>query len=553
MKRMSGFEELLVQRGLLTPADLSRANEVRRHGDARLCATLARLGMVSEADLLAAQAAATGFPVVGKAEFPEAPPVADINPRFLARRGIAPLAYQEGRLTLAMADPDDKQAIEGVAFATGAYEVVPVLASFSDIEEALGLERFDGEEAAQLDRLGSEGTAEDVERLAEGDSDAPIIRLVQRLLSNAVNRRASDVHIEPMARYISIRYRIDGRLIEIERQPDALGAPIASRIKVMAGLDIAESRLPQDGRLRLTVRGRDVDVRVSTSPIAHGESIVLRLLGRSEVPLDLERLGLPAAALAKLVHALERPHGILLLTGPTGSGKTTTLYAAINRLRRPDVKILTVEDPVEVLLDGVNQVQVRPDIELSYAATLRAFLRQDPDILMIGEIRDQETAEIAMRAALTGHLVLTTLHTNSAIGAFTRLADIGIEPYLTASTVIAAIAQRLIRALCEECRTTREPDEAECGIFAEAGMAPPKRLHEPAGCAVCGQTGFRGRLPLIEILEVDEALRHEIRAGDVESLVDKRPPSETLLGHGLALVAEGRTSLAEVERAVQLG
>jgi len=550
---MAGFEELLVEKGLLTAGDLSRANDVRRHGDGRLCATLARLGLVSESDLVEAQAEATGFPVVGRAAFPETPPAAELNRRFLARHAVAPLDFAEGRLTLAMADPDDAEALDGIAFATGAYEVVRVLATFSDIEEALGLERFDGDDTAEMDGLASGGTADDVERLAEGDSDAPIIRLVQRLTANAVKRRASDVHIEPMARYLSVRYRIDGRLVEVERLADALGAPIASRIKVMAGLDIAESRLPQDGRLRLTVRGRDVDVRVSTSPIAHGESIVLRLLGRSEVPLDLDRLGLPAAALAKLEHALERPHGILLLTGPTGSGKTTTLYAAINRLRRPDVKILTVEDPVEVLLDGVNQVQVRPDIELSYAATLRAFLRQDPDILMIGEIRDQETAEIAMRAALTGHLVLTTLHTNSAIGAFTRLADIGIEPYLTASTVIAAIAQRLIRALCEDCRTQRPPDAAERAMFADAGIAPPEMLHEPAGCPHCAQTGFRGRLPLIEILEVDEALRHDIRAGDVESLVDKRPAAETLLGHGLALVAEGRTSLAEVERAVQLG
>ncbi len=551
---MGGLEELLVERGLLTAGDLARANEVRRHGSARLPATLVRLGLVPEVDLLEAQAAATGLAIVGRADFPEtAPAIDDLNPRFLARHSVAPVALGDGRLVLAMADPDDSEALAGIAFATGAAEIERVLATFTDIEEAIGAERFGDEDIGAMDSLAGGGAIDDIERLAEGDSDAPVIRLVQRLLANAVNRRASDVHIEPMARSVSVRYRIDGRLVEVERHPDSFAAPIASRIKVMAGLDIAESRLPQDGRLRLTVRGRDVDVRVSTSPIAHGESIVLRLLGRSEVPLDLERLGLPDAALDKLKRALDRPHGIILLTGPTGSGKTTTLYAAINRLRRPDVKILTVEDPVEVLLEGVNQVQVRPEIDLSYAATLRAFLRQDPDILMIGEIRDEETAEIALRAALTGHLVLSSLHTNSAIGAFTRLADIGIEPYLTASTVIAAIAQRLIRALCETCRESRSPDESERALFARIGMAPPALIHEPVGCPSCAQSGYRGRLPLIEILEVDETIRAHIRAGDVESFEDARPPAETLLGHGLALAAAGRTSLAEVERAVQLG
>jgi general secretion pathway protein E len=554
---MAGLEEELLEKGLLSAGDLARANEVRRHASARLPATLVRLGMVPETDLVQAQAAATGLPVLPASGFPEsAPEIEALNLRFLARHAIAPVAFEDGRLTLAMADPGDEEALSGIAFATGADEVECVLTTFSSIEDrlaALGLDHVEADLAAPIDGMDGAGATDDFERLAEGDSDAPIIRLVQRLLANAVNRRASDVHIEPMARSVSVRYRIDGRLVEVERHPDSIAAPIASRIKVMASLDIAESRLPQDGRLRLTVGGRDVDVRVSTSPIAHGESIVLRLLGRSEVPLDLERLGLPENALAALNRALDRPHGIILLTGPTGSGKTTTLYAAINRLRRPDVKILTVEDPVEVLLEGVNQVQVRPEIDLSYAATLRAFLRQDPDILMIGEIRDEETAEIALRAALTGHLVLSTLHTNSAIGAFTRLADIGIEPYLTASTVIAAIAQRLIRSLCVDCRTARAPDRAEQALFDQASIPAPALIHEPAGCAGCAGTGYRGRLPLIEILEVDETIREHIRAGDVESFADDRPAAETLLGHGLLLVAAGRTSLAEVERAVQLG
>ena len=268
------------------------------------------------------------------------------------------------------------------------------------------------------------------------------------------------------------------------------------------------------------------------------------------MPLDLDRLGLAPHTLARLKGALDRPHGIILVTGPTGSGKTTTLYAAINRLRRPEVKILTVEDPVEVLLEGINQVQVRPEIDLDYAATLRAFLRQDPDILMIGEIRDRETADIAMRAALTGHLVLSTLHTNSAIGAFTRLKDIGIEPFLTASTVIASLAQRLVRSLCIECRTDRAPHADEQALFAKIGLDAPSKVYEPSGCPSCSSSGYRGRHVLIEYFEVDEEARDAIRDGSIASWEQRLKDSDTLLGHGLALVATGATSLAEVRHVV---
>ena len=546
------FTELLLERELLTARDLARAEDVRARAGGRLAATLARLGLVSEADLADTLGAATGLPVLCREQFPAEPArVEGLNPRFLRRHSVVPLHIKGGRLSVAMADPADESARQAMLFAAGA-EIEPVIASFADIEAAVA-DAFPDIDSNDADPEVAGAAGDDMERLIDGESEAPVIRLVQRLLAGAVDRRASDVHIEPMARYLAVRYRIDGRLVEVERHSEAMAAPVASRIKVMAGLDIAESRLPQDGRLRLTVRGREVDVRVSTSPIAHGESLVLRLLGRSEVPLDLDRLGLPAAALAKFEQALARPHGIILLTGPTGSGKTTTLYAAINRLRRPEVKILTVEDPVEVLLEGVNQVQVRPDIDLSYAATLRAFLRQDPDILMIGEIRDGETAEIAMRAALTGHLVLSTLHTNSAMGAFTRLADIGIEPFLTASSVIAAIAQRLIRALCGHCATDRPPSAADLLLFEQASFDAPARLPAAAGCPRCGGSGYSGRIPIIEILEVDAQLRVAIRDGKVAELEDRRPIPATLLGHGLALVADGRTTVEEVQKAVQLG
>jgi general secretion pathway protein E len=542
------FPELLVARELVSPSDLARAEDARARSGLRLPATLVRLGIVPEAQVAEALAEAHGLALAERDGIPRPDDEAGLNPRFLLRHSVVPLERQGERLILAMADPEDEAAARALAFALDAREVIPVVATFSDIEAVVGpLARAECEANEAVAGAG----AEDFERLAEGDSEAPVIRLVQRLLAGAAERRASDVHIEPMARHVAIRYRIDGRLVEVERHPAALAAPIASRIKVMASLDIAETRLPQDGRLRLPVQGREIDVRVATSPIAHGESIVLRLLGRSELPLDLDRLGLPPAALEKLEAALCRPHGIILLTGPTGSGKTTTLYAAINRLRRPEVKILTVEDPVEVLLEGVNQVQVRPEIDLSYAATLRAFLRQDPDILMIGEIRDLETAEIALRAALTGHLVLSTLHTNSALGAFTRLGDIGIEPYLAASTVIAAIAQRLIRSTCECCRTARAPSPAERELFESCGIPTPATVPVAAGCARCARTGYSGRVPLIEIVTVDEEIQARVREGTIEHGPDTRPRSETLLGHGLSLVAAGRTTLDEVRRAVQ--
>lgn len=539
-----GFEQILVAEGQLTEETLAYARATGEKAGTRLAATLVRLGLADEEQVAGAFRKSHRLPSFeDKQEQPGE--VADLNPRFLRRHAAAVIGEEEGNLHVAMADAEDQELLDGLAFAT-ALPIKASVATFSQIEE---LHRSN-EDESEFSGFGSD-IRDDFARLAEGESEAPVIRRVQAMLDSAAQRRASDVHIEPMARHVVVRFRIDGRLVEAERLPLQLAQPIASRIKVMAALDIAETRLPQDGRIRLTSRGRDIDVRVSTSPTAFGESIVLRLLGRSEVALDLERLGLPATAYDKLVRALDRPHGIILLTGPTGSGKTTTLYAALNRLRRPEVKILTVEDPVEMLLEGVNQVQVRPEIGLSYAGTLRAFLRQDPDILMIGEIRDKETAEIALRAALTGHLVLSTLHTNSTLGAFTRLTDIGIEPYLAASTVNAVIAQRLIRTLCVECAGRRFPQADEAAEYERIGLLVPKELGEPVGCPACQHTGYKGRTPLIEVLEVDSGLREIVREGNAEAILNPTPATETLLGHGLALAAMGRTTLSEVRRAVQ--
>ncbi|GAA0463993.1 type II secretion system ATPase GspE [Parasphingorhabdus litoris] len=544
---MSSLVDHLTHSELIALPELERSFQIAEETGMRLPWVLSQMGLVSDEILLAAMHETSGCEIASDDLLQREPAMIDgLNPLFLKKHKIIPIKDSDGSLDALIGDAEDVDAIAALSFAAG-RAVQPKLARLGDIEDRLNtyLNLIDQDDlAVPLDA----DLDEELERLRDGISEAPVIRQVHEILTNAVKRKASDVHLEPMARHLSVRYRIDGRLSEVERHPTALAEPIASRIKVMAGLDISESRLPQDGRIKLTVRGEEVDVRVSTSPIANGESIVMRLLGRASLPLELNALGLPPSALQKLNAALEKPHGIILLTGPTGSGKTTTLYAAMNALRAPEVKILTVEDPVEVMLDGINQVQVHPEIGLSYASSLRAFLRQDPDIIMIGEIRDGETAEIAHRAALTGHLVLSTLHTNSALGAYTRLNDIGVEPFLVASTVIATIAQRLVRSLCDDCKKPATLEPREIALFDQHAVPAPQKLFEANGCGNCHHTGYAGRRPLIEIVEVDEALRSAIRNGNAES--HQLNPSETLLGHGLSLAGQGVTSLDEVQRVV---
>lgn len=544
---MSSLVDHLTQRELVAPPELERSFQIAEETGMRLPWVLSQMGLVSDDILLSAMHEASGCELAGDELLQRQPALIEgLNPLFLKKHKIVPLMDGDGQLDVLIGDAEDTDAIAALSFAAG-HAVAPKLARLGDIEDRLsqyfGL--IDHEDMTA--QLGVD-LDEELERLRDGISEAPVIRQVHEILTNAVKRKASDVHLEPMARHLSVRYRIDGRLSEVERHPTGLAEPIASRIKVMASLDISESRLPQDGRIKLTVRGEEVDIRVSTSPIANGESIVMRLLGRASLPLELDALGLPPVALQKLHTALEKPHGIILLTGPTGSGKTTTLYAAMNALRGPEVKILTVEDPVEVMLDGINQVQVHPEIGLSYASSLRAFLRQDPDIIMIGEIRDGETAEIAHRAALTGHLVLSTLHTNSALGAYTRLNDIGVEPFLVASTVIATIAQRLVRSLCDDCKKPAAIESGEVALFDRHDVVAPEKLYQAIGCNSCHHTGYAGRRPVIEIVEVDENLRTRIRNGNAES--HQLNPSETLLGHGLTLASQGVTSLDEVQRVV---
>ena len=389
------------------------------------------------------------------------------------------------------------------------------------------------------------------EDLLGSTSDAPVIRMINALLLQALRERASDIHFEPYEGRSVVRFRIDGVLRDVIEPPRALHAALVSRLKVMASMDIAEKRLPQDGRMALKLGDKSVDVRVSTLPTGPGERVVLRLLDKDTAWLDLTALGMSADTLVAIDRLIREPHGIVLVTGPTGSGKTTTLYAAMSRLPRGAVNVMTVEDPIEFALDGVGQTQVNPRIELTFARALRSILRQDPDIIMIGEIRDLETAQIAVQASLTGHLVLATLHTNDAVSAVTRLSDMGVEPYLLASSVLGVLAQRLVRCLCPACRRAAPPTAGEANLAAELGLPPMRQLYQPVGCTECGNTGYRGRTGVYELVLVDEALRRLIhdRAGEPALReVYARGGGRSLAVDGARWLADGTTSLAELLR-----
>jgi len=389
------------------------------------------------------------------------------------------------------------------------------------------------------------------EDLLDSGAQAPVIRMINALLLQALRERASDVHFEPYESRSVVRFRVDGVLRDVLEPPRALHAALVSRVKIMASLDIAERRLPQDGRLTLKLGDKQVDVRVSTLPTGPGERVVLRLLDKDSAQLDLTALGMSAATLAAVDRLISEPHGIVLVTGPTGSGKTTTLYAALSRLPRGSLNMMTVEDPIEYALDGVGQTQVNPKIDLDFARALRAILRQDPDIIMIGEIRDLETAQIAVQASLTGHLVLATLHTNDAASAMTRLADMGVEPYLLASSLLGVLAQRLVRTLCPACRANVPPTVGEAALLAELGLPPDQALYSPAGCGECRDTGYRGRSGIYELILVDDSLRRLIhdRAPEHALRAAATAAGMTSLRHdGARWIASGATSLAELVR-----
>ncbi len=434
----------------------------------------------------------------------------------------------------------------------------------SDEFDARLTRHYEGETGQAIDIMDDFGADLDLNELAdslpepedllESKDDAPVIRLINAMLTEAVRKQASDVHIEPFEKRLAVRYRVDGVMQKMLDPPREIAPLIISRLKVMAKLDIAERRLPQDGRISLRVAGRPVDVRVSTLPSGHGERVVLRLLDKQAGRLDLEHLGMPEVAHGNLVRALSLSHGIILVTGPTGSGKTTTLYAALSRLNTSRYSILTVEDPIEYYLDGIGQTQVNNKVELDFARGLRAILRQDPDIVMVGEIRDVETAEIAVQASLTGHLVLSTLHTNTAVGAVTRLRDMGIEPFLLASSLVALVAQRLVRVLCNDCKRLSTPTHADLKTL-RATVSQATNVHTPHGCDKCNHTGYVGRTGIYEVVGVDEDMRTMIHDGasehDLENHARVNHPG--IQDDGARLVLEGKTSLEEVLRVTREG
>jgi len=553
---------VLVEGGTIDRRTLDRAGRVAVETGGRLDHVLTQLGLVSERALAEALAQLVGAPLAEARDYPDTPLFLDrLKVKFLRKVRALPIAATNGRATLAMADPLDLFTRNAVSAALG-HSVGVAVAVPIELEAAFdrlyaGSEEG-GDGAALLDEVVSdeEPAEEDAERLKDLASEAPVIRLVNQLIARAVETHASDVHVEPFPDRLRVRYRYDGVLHEIEPPPARLQAAIISRIKIMARLDIAERRLPQDGRIKLTVRGHEIDFRVSTIPSLHGEKVVLRVLDRTAVEFDYEKLGLPADIRQGIERALELPNGMVLVTGPTGSGKTTTLYTGLLKLNTVARNVVTVEDPIEYQLAGINQIQVKPQIGLNFASLLRSILRQDPDVIMIGEIRDLETAQIAVQAALTGHLVLSTVHTNSAAATMTRLRDMGLEDYLMTATLKAVLAQRLVRRLCPECKAVEAAPEPLIERFDMTRLAPAKAivLHHPVGCLACRGTGFRGRRAIAELLVPTRAIDRLIFEGADDAAIERAAVGDgmrPIFDSGLLAVLEGDTTIEEVVRCIR--
>jgi general secretion pathway protein E len=548
----------LLEKGRLKEADLTRARRLQEDAGGSLLGLLARLGLVSERDHAETAAAVLDLPLVSVKDTPELPPEGvALSAKFMKQFHVVPVAESATHIELLVADPQDIYALDAVRLATG-REVQPRIALRSEIDDLI--ERWHGQGRSAMGAIvetaeGESGDMDDVEHLRDLASEAPVIRLVNLIIQRAVELRASDIHIEPFENRLKVRYRIDGVLEEGESPPQNLTAAIISRVKIMARLNIAERRLPQDGRIMLRVQGKELDLRVSTMPTSHGESVVMRLLDRETVVFDFERLGFTDNFLPQFQHVLEQPHGILLVTGPTGSGKTTTLYTALSKLNTPDVKIITVEDPVEYQIEGINQIQAKPQIGLDFAHALRSIVRQDPDIIMIGEMRDLETARIAIQSALTGHLVLSTLHTNNAAGGITRMLDMGVEDYLLTSTINGILAQRLVRRL-EPMHAEQYPaSPEEIEKFALRRYQPDGDiyLYRPRGSALA-PTGYLGRTTIMEFLVMNDELRRAVMRhagmGELEQLA-RNAGMRTMYEDGIVKALAGVTTIEEVLRVTE--
>ncbi len=538
--------EILIERGKIEAEDLERALELQQERGDKIGKIFVDMGLLAQRDMLAALSEQIGVPLVSiEGPPPSAPEIDGLSHRFLRQCRAYPMALKDSTLTVAMADPLDFETVAALRSFSG-LQIETALAPEQEVIDALEKHYGETETRGAEGGLDEEASA-DLEHLRDMASEAPVIRLVNAMIADAIEKRASDIHIEPFEKEFRVRFRVDGVLFNQELPPRELKAAIISRLKLMAKLNIAERRLPQDGRIKLKLLGREVDLRVSTLPTLYGESVVMRLLDRSTNDFyDLRRLGFDDRMLARMEHFTSLPHGIFLVTGPTGSGKSTTLYSALKRINLPDKKIITIEDPVEYQMDGINQLHVNPQIGLTFASGLRHIVRQDPDVVMVGEIRDRETADIAIRAALTGHLVFSTLHTNDAPSAITRLTDMGVENYLITSSVTAVLAQRLVRVIC-----------ANCKVSAGTVLSPEGEMVETfrgQGCAECGGRGYMSRMGIFEMMEVTDEIRKLIMDGadaSVLTQVARRNGMRNLREDGWKKIIEGITTVEEVMRVTQ--
>ena len=554
--------EILVQQVELSQDKLEEALTIQKEKGGRIGEVLVGLKAVTETDVARALASQLDLPFIDVISIDDvdAELVKQVPINFAKQAKIVPLRRHGDVIDVVVADPLDTAVLDHsrsllkaelnahIALATTVMDAINSVydRSLNEAEQVVG-----EMEAQDLDA--AEQVLEEAQDLLDSGDEAPIIRLVNSLLFRAAKERASDIHIEPMERELAVRFRIDGVLHNVIKPPKRYQNSIVSRVKIMAQLNIAEKRLPQDGRIKIRLAGRDIDIRVSTIPAIHGESIVMRLLDKGATLLDLGEIGMNPTILSEMDELIHRSHGIVLVTGPTGSGKTTTLYGALSRINTPEVKILTVEDPVEYQLKGINQMPINPKIGLNFASGLRSFLRQDPDIIMVGEIRDKETAQIAIEASLTGHLVFSTVHTNDAAGAVTRLVEMGVEPFLVASSLMAVMAQRLVRRVCTECREPHEPTDDE---ISKLGMTRQRFqslgggiVYRARGCPTCGKSGYRGRSGIYELLVIDDDIR-QLVLKNVDSGTIKKKASDkemlSLLDDGALKVAQGQTTIAEV-------
>ncbi|HEX9190504.1 MAG TPA: type II secretion system ATPase GspE [Candidatus Deferrimicrobiaceae bacterium] len=558
------FNERLLEALTVPQAEREQLLDQARKEGAAFARGLVSRGLLTAEGLRHAYGELCGVPAFHRDPETERPlPGVTLPLSFLRARLILPVALSDGTLTVAMADPLDADAREAVARATG-KRVEALAGTEEEVREAI--EKAYGDAGASMERI-VEQVSDEVPETVAGDerveqligvaSEAPIIRLVNFVMARAIERGASDIHLEPYEKALRVRYRIDGVLEDVESPPRRLQTAIISRIKIMARLNIAESRLPQDGRVKLRIGGKEIDFRVSTIPTLYGESVVIRILDQSSVPLNMGTLGFFPDTLSAFRPMVSAPYGMILVTGPTGSGKTTTLYAALQEIKSPERKIITIEDPVEYQIPGVIQIQVKPQIGLTFASGLRSIVRQDPDVILVGEIRDRETAEIAIHSALTGHMVLSTLHTNDAAGAVTRLLEMGVEEYLLPSCLVGVLAQRLVRTICDACSAPREvPQALREEVIREAGAFPEGNLRIGRGCEACAGTGYRGRSGIFELLPVSDGVKELIL-----SRADSGTIREKAVGEGMRLlredgwekVARGITTIEEVLRVTRTG